>query len=70
MIVSSILNAVTALGTWRQILPTYWQLAWLDAISPQPAWSGLIEGASVSASYAIVLLALAFRRFRSKDITS
>jgi ABC-type transport system involved in multi-copper enzyme maturation permease subunit len=70
MIVSSILDAVTALGPWRQILPSHWQFAWLDAISPQPAWSGTAEGAAVSVSYAIVLLALAFRSFRSKDITS
>jgi hypothetical protein len=30
----------------------------------------MIEGASVSVSYGLVLLALAFRRFRAKDIVS
>jgi ABC-2 type transport system permease protein len=30
----------------------------------------MIEGASVSVSYAIVLFALAFRRFRTRDIVS
>jgi hypothetical protein len=30
----------------------------------------MIEGAVVSASYAVVLLALAFRRFWHKDIVS
>jgi hypothetical protein len=70
VIVSNILDAVTALGSWRQILPTHWQFAWLDALQSQITWGGMIEGASVSVSYGIVLLALAFRRFRMKDIVS
>lgn len=70
MIVSNILDAVTALGPWRQILPTHWQFTWLSAMQAQASWGGMLEGASVSVSYAIVLFALAFRRFRSKDIVS
>ncbi len=70
VIVSNILDAVTALGPWRQILPTHWQFAWLDAMQPQISWGGMIEGAAVSVSYALVLFALAFRRFRVKDIVS
>ncbi len=70
MIVSNILDAVTALGSWRQILPSHWQFAWLDALAPQVSWSGMIEGASVSLSYAIILFAVAFRRFGAKDIVS
>jgi ABC-2 type transport system permease protein len=70
VIVSSILDAVTALGNWRQVLPTHWQFAWLDLMAPQVTWSGMIEGAAVSVSYALVLFALAFRRFRAADIVS
>jgi ABC-2 type transport system permease protein len=70
MIVSNILDAVTALGSWREILPSHWQFAWLDAVAPQVTWGGMIEGASVSVSYAIILFAVAFRRFRAKDIVS
>jgi ABC-type transport system involved in multi-copper enzyme maturation permease subunit len=70
VIVSNILDAVTALGSWRQILPTHWQFAWLDAMQPQISWGGMIEGAAVSVSYALVLFALAFRHFRRKDIVS
>jgi len=69
-IVSAILDQVTALGSWREILPTHWQYAWLDAFSAQLSWGGMIEGAAVSVSYALVLFALAFRHFRSKDIVS
>jgi ABC-type transport system involved in multi-copper enzyme maturation permease subunit len=70
VIVSNILDAVTALGNWREILPTHWQFAWLDAMQPQISWGGMVEGAAVSVSYALVLLALAFRHFATKDIVS
>ncbi len=70
VIVSNILDAVTALGSWRQLLPTHWQFSWLNVLQPQISWTSMIEGAAVSVSYAIVLIALAFRRFRTKDIVS
>jgi ABC-2 type transport system permease protein len=70
VIVSNILDAVTALGSWREILPTHWQFAWLDAMQPQISWGGMIEGTAVSVSYALILFALAFRRFAAKDIVS
>jgi ABC-2 type transport system permease protein len=70
VIVSNILDAVTALGNWRQALPTHWQFAWLDVFQPQVSWAGMIQGSAVSVSYALILGALAFRRFRTKDIVS
>jgi len=70
VIVSDILDAVTALGGWRRVLPSHWQFAWLDAMQPQVSWGGMLEGAAVSVSYALVLFALAFRHFRGKDIVS
>ena len=70
VIVSTILDQVTALGSWREILPSHWQFAWLDAFSMQLSWGAMVEGAAVSVSYALVLFALAFRRFRRKDIVS
>jgi len=70
MILSAIGDQVTALGPWRQVLPSHFQFAWLDAVQPQLSWAGMAEGASVSACYAIVLIALAFRRFQRKDIVS
>lgn len=69
-IIASILDQVTALGNWREILPAHWEYAWLNALQPQVSWQPLIEGAVISASYAVVLAALAFRRFQSKDIVS
>jgi ABC-2 type transport system permease protein len=70
IIVSNILDAVTALGDWREFLPSHWMYAWTDALQPSIQWSGMIKGAAISVSYTVILLALAFRRFAAKDIVS
>ncbi|MFE0460586.1 ABC transporter permease [Kitasatospora sp. NPDC058965] len=69
-IITGVLDAITALGGLREWLPAHWQYAWADALQPQLEWGGMIQGASLSLSYAVVLLALAFRRFGRKDIVS
>ncbi|HEX2313508.1 MAG TPA: ABC transporter permease subunit [Thermomonospora sp.] len=70
VIVSNILDAVTALGSWRDFLPTHWSYAWMDAVQPTVQWTGMAKGTALSVAYSAVLLALAFRRFRTKDIVS
>jgi ABC-2 type transport system permease protein len=69
-IVGNVLDAVTALGHWRDFLPAHWQFAWADAVQPHPEWSGMIQGTAISVAYALVLFALAFRGFARKDIVS
>ncbi|MFB4265180.1 ABC transporter permease [Nonomuraea sp. GTA35] len=69
-IVSTILQAVEALGVVREFLPTFWNTAWTDALMPELDWSGMVKGASVSVTYAAILIAVAFRRFRRKDVVS
>jgi ABC-2 type transport system permease protein len=69
-IVGNVLDAVTALGHWRDFLPAHWQFAWADALQPTPEWSGMIQGTAVSVTYAVVLFALAFRGFARKDVVS
>ncbi|WP_299527556.1 ABC transporter permease [uncultured Streptomyces sp.] len=69
-IVGNVLDAVTALGSWREFLPAHWQFAWADAIQPQLEWGGMLKGASISVTYALILFALAFRGFSRKDIVS
>ncbi|WP_037864455.1 ABC transporter permease [Streptomyces sp. NRRL S-340] len=69
-IVGNVLDAVTALGHWRDFLPAHWQFAWADAVQPRPEWSGMIQGTAVSVAYALVLFALAFRSFARKDVVS
>ncbi|MEU6144360.1 ABC transporter permease [Streptomyces sp. NPDC047081] len=69
-IVGNVLDAVTALGHWRDFLPAHWQFAWADAVQPHAEWSGMIQGTAISITYALVLFALAFRGFARKDIVS
>ncbi|MGW0705268.1 ABC transporter permease [Streptomyces sp. NPDC002643] len=69
-IIGSVLDEVTALGDWRDFVPAHWQYAWLDVVQPQPDYSDMIQGASLSITYALILFALAFRGFGSKDVVS
>ncbi|GAA2833154.1 ABC transporter permease [Kitasatospora paracochleata] len=69
-IVTGVLDAVTALGSLREWLPAHWQYAWADALQPQLEWGGMVQGVSLSLSYALILLALAFRGFARKDVVS
>jgi ABC-2 type transport system permease protein len=69
-IIGNVLDAVTALGSWREFLPAHWQFAWADALQPQLEWGGMVKGAAISVTYAVVLFALAFRGFSRKDIVS
>lgn len=69
-ILSNILDAITALGSLRNVLPTHWQYAWFDALQPRLEWAGMIKGTSVSVSFAVVFFALAYRGFRGKDVVS
>lgn len=43
-IVGNVLDAVTALGSWRDFLPAHWQFAWADALQPELEWGGMIKG--------------------------
>ncbi|MGN6088615.1 MAG: ABC transporter permease [Actinomycetes bacterium] len=70
VILSNILDAVTALGDLRNALPTHYQYAWLDALSPTIVWDQMVRGALWSLAYAVVLTAAAFWHFQRKDITS
>ncbi len=69
-IITGVLDAVTALGSLREWLPAHWQYAWADALQPQLEWGGMVQGVVLSLSYAVVLLALAFRGFAAKDVVS
>lgn len=69
-IVCTILQAVEALGVLREFLLTFWNTAWFDALMPELDWSGMAKGASISITYAALLIAVAFRRFRRKDVVS
>ena len=70
MIVSAILDSITALGHIRQGLPGHYAYAWADALAPTIDFSDMITGALWSIGYAIVLISFAVWHFLRKDITS
>ena len=70
MILSAILDTITALGGLRQGLPGHYAFAWADALSPTVDFSDMATGALWSVGYAVVLIGLAVWHFLRKDITS
>ena len=70
VIVSNILDAVTALDPYRVLLPTHYSYAWLDLLGPEIAWEAMARGVLWSLGYALVLLVAAWVHFARKDITS
>ncbi|CAM3327156.1 ABC transporter permease [Stackebrandtia soli] len=69
-IVSNILNAVTALGDLRDVLPTRYAQSWLGLLSSPAQFDDMVRGTVTSFAYAAVFIAVAFWRFNRKDITS
>jgi ABC-2 type transport system permease protein len=70
MILSAILDSITALGGIRQGLPGHYAFAWADALSPTIDFSDMATGALWSIGYAVVLIGTAVWHFLRKDITS
>jgi ABC-2 type transport system permease protein len=70
VIVSNILDAVTALGDWRNWLPTHYSYAWTDALATAISWDQMARGVLLSLTYTLVLLAFAWRHFLRKDVVS
>jgi ABC-2 type transport system permease protein len=70
VVVSNILDQITALDPYRRYLPTHFQYSWLDALGPSVVWDDMARGTGLALIYASVLFAIAWRRFAGKDITS
>lgn len=70
VVLSNILDSITALGSLREYLPTHYQFAWLDALQTPVLWGDMSRGAATSIAYSAVLFALAFWHFGRKDVTS
>ncbi|GLZ77064.1 ABC transporter permease [Actinorhabdospora filicis] len=69
-IVSNILDAVTALGDLRDVLPTRYTTAWLGLLSPEAQTDDMVRGIVVALVYGAVFASAAFWRFTRKDVTS
>ncbi|CAB4906609.1 unannotated protein [freshwater metagenome] len=70
VIISNILNAISALGSLRNWLPTHYAYAWLDALATEIDWSAMVRGASYSLIAFALCVGAATAKFARKDITS
>lgn len=70
VVVSNILDSITALDPYRVLLPTHFQYSWLDALTPSITWDDMIRGTALMVIYSAVLFTAAWTRFARKDITS
>jgi ABC-2 type transport system permease protein len=70
VVVSNILDSITALDPYRQFLPTHFQYSWLDALGQDVVWDEMMRGTGLVLVYSTVLFALAWWRFQEKDIVS
>jgi ABC-2 type transport system permease protein len=70
VVVSNILDQITALDPYRQYLPTHFQYAWVDTLSSPVRWDDMIRGTGLALVYSAAFLGYAWLRFDRKDITS
>jgi ABC-2 type transport system permease protein len=69
-ILSNILDAITALGDIRNLLPTRYAYEWVGLLSSPAQTDGMVRGALGALAYTAIFLALAWWRFMRKDVTS
>ena len=70
VVVSNILDSITALDPYRRFLPTHFQYSWLDALGHTIVWDDMMRGTGLVLVFSAVFFALAWWRFQEKDILS
>jgi ABC-2 type transport system permease protein len=70
VIISNILNAIEALGSLREWLPTHFSQAWLDLLGSDVDWTNMARGAAYSIVAFAACVWYAVYRFDRKDVVS
>jgi ABC-2 type transport system permease protein len=70
VVVSNIIDQITALDPYRKFLPTHFNYAWVDTLSAPIRWDDMFRGTGVALVYAAVFFGYAWLRFDRKDVTS
>lgn len=70
VILSGILDQISALGRLRSLLPTHYQNAFVGLLNTPVQTDDMVRGAISALAYTTVLLSLAWWRFHRRDITS
>lgn len=69
-VVAGILDSIDAVGSVRNGLPGHYSRAWLDLLQPTIDWTNVRHGVLWSILWALVFVALGWRRFARKDVLS
>jgi ABC-2 type transport system permease protein len=70
VIISNILNAIEALGSLREWLPTHYSQAWLDLLATDVDWTNIARGSAYSIAACAACVTYAVYRFDRKDVVS
>jgi ABC-2 type transport system permease protein len=70
IVLSEVLDQVTALGVVRYGLPTHYWGAWLNLLTDPVDTAEMARGLLVQVPYTVIPLVLAFRHFARKDVLS
>lgn len=68
VIISQILDAIEALGSIRDWLPSHYARAWTDALEGNIEWTSMSRGAAYSLVFFAIFVAWAVLKFDRKDI--
>lgn len=70
LVTSQVLVSLDAAASVRPYLPTRYWLAFVDLFRTPILWHDVVRGFALQAAYVVVLLALAWAHFASKDVKS
>jgi ABC-2 type transport system permease protein len=70
VIISQILDAIEALGSLRDWLPSHYARAWTNALDPVIDWTSMGRGAAYSLVFFAIFVAWGILKFDRKDILS
>lgn len=70
VIVVQILDAISALGGIRDVLPVHEGQAWLGLLADPPRWGDLVRGMWLQVPYVVGFCGLGWWRFQRTDVTS
>lgn len=70
VIISGILDAIEALGSLREWLPSHYSRSWTDSLNSVINWAGMARGSAYALVVFAALVGIAFLKFDRKDITS
>lgn len=70
VIITGILDAIEALGTWRHGLLGHYQLSWLELFRADVSWVEMQRGVVWAILYTVVFIFLGYRNFSRKNVLS